>query len=176
MTDNRDNLLQTIPRLFALCATIREAAAHGAAEPDAAAAMKEDVAAGIRAAEEAARKLCPAEPPAPASLDDLAAAQGERISEFANSWFSNTMGPFLLQHFQKTLHSAWKLSQQDAQNLAHWVLRELPALPATKKEPVAGDRVALCRQCPGIFLESDDAGGGLPHAGGAKEKVSSLGW
>ena len=29
MTDNRDNLLQTIPRLFALCATIREAAAHG---------------------------------------------------------------------------------------------------------------------------------------------------
>lgn len=79
MTDNRDNLLQTIPRLFALCATIREAAAHGAAEPDAAAAMKEDVAAGVRAAEEAARKLCPAEPPAPASLDDLAAAQGERI-------------------------------------------------------------------------------------------------
>lgn len=134
MTDNRDNLLQTIPRLFALCATIREASAHGAARPASADAMKEDAAAGIRAVEEAARQLCPDEPPAPAALDDLAAAQGERISEFANSWFSNTMGPFLLQHFQKTLHSAWKLSQQDAQNLAHWVLRELPALPATKKD------------------------------------------
>lgn len=134
MTDNRDNLLQTIPRLFSLCATIREAAAHGAARPASADAMKEDAAAGIRAVEEAARQLCPDEPPAPAALDELAGAQGEQIGDFVSAWFSDVMGPFLLRQFQIALRREWRLSQPDAQSIAHWVLRELPALPATKKD------------------------------------------
>lgn len=134
MQTNKENLLQTIPRLFALCATIREAAAHGADQPASADAMKEDVAAGIRAVEEAARQLCPNTPLAPAALDELAGAEGQQISGFVNAWFSDVIGPFLLQQFQKALRREWRLSQQDAQSLAHWVLRELPALPATKKD------------------------------------------
>ena len=134
MQTNKNKLLQTIPSLFALCATIREASAHGAARPASADAMKEDAAAGIRAVEEAARQLCPDEPPAPAALDELAGAQGEQIGDFVSAWFSDVMGPFLLRQFQIALRREWRLSQPDAQSIAHWVLRELPALPATKKD------------------------------------------
>lgn len=127
-------LTQTIPQLFALCGTIQEAAAHGAAEPTAAEAMKADIAAGIQAVEATAQQLCSEEPPTPAELDTLPALEGKEIQDFVNTWFSDSMGPFLLKQFQHSLRRDWQLSQADAQTLAHWILRELPALPATKKD------------------------------------------
>lgn len=68
MQSNKEKLLRTIPGLFALCGTIREAAAG---------AMKEDIAAGVRAVEAAAHPLCPEDAPAPAALDELAGLEGK---------------------------------------------------------------------------------------------------
>lgn len=133
MQSNKEKLLRTIPGLFALCGTIREAAAHAEAEPAAAGAMKEDIAAGVRAAEAAAHPLCPEDAPAPAALDELAGLEGKQIVEFVNTWFSEAIGPFLLKQFQESLAREWQLTQKEAQDIAHWILRELPALPATRK-------------------------------------------
>ena len=134
MATSIELLTQTIPQLFALCDTIREAAAHGTAEPAAAEAMKADIAAGIQAVETTAQQLWPETCPTPAALDTLSALTGEQIPEFVNDWFSHSIGPFLLKQFQQSLKREWVLSQENAQTIAHWVLRELPALPATKKD------------------------------------------
>lgn len=127
-------LTQTIPQLFQLCDTIREAAAHGAEEAASIPAMKEDIAAGIRAVEAAARQLCPDDPPASADLGKLAALEGEELTEFVNGWFAGTMGPYLVNQFQRILNGENQFSQEDAQTIGHWILNQLPVKPAVKRE------------------------------------------
>ena len=130
----KETLCQTIPQLFALCDTIREAAAHGAADSEAAKTMKEDIVAGIQAVESAAQDFVVAEATfAPTEYDTLTDLTETELQEFVEHWFSDSIGPFLLKRFQQLLDQSWSLEQEDAQGLAHWILQDMPALPITKK-------------------------------------------
>ena len=134
MTTSVKILIQTIPQLFQLCDTIREAAAHAAQEPESAPAMKADIAAGIQAVEAAARQLSSDESPAAADLEKLAALAGAELTAFVNGWFAGTMGPYLVNQFQRILKNEYQFTQEDAQTIAHWILNHIPLQPAGKRD------------------------------------------
>ena len=131
---NSQSLTQTIPRLFELCNTIREAAAHSAEDPAALPAMKETITAGISAVEGAAQQLCPEQPPTPAALDKVPALDGGQLHQFVNDWFVNQMGPYLAGQFKQFLQEEIQFSQSEGQNIAHWILNEMPLKPDGKRE------------------------------------------
>ncbi len=133
MAINLKILTQTIPRLFELCNTIREAASHGAEEPASLPNMKENIAAGIRAVEAAAEQLCPEEAPVPVELDSLSALDGGQLVQFVEDWFVRGMGPCLAVQFQKNLREERQFSQENAQFLAHWILNQIPVSPTDKR-------------------------------------------
>lgn len=133
MAANTETLTQTIPQLFELCNTIREAASHGAQEPASVPAMKEDIAAGIRAVEAAGEQLCPEKRPVPAELDTLPALDGGQLSRFVDDWFTHSMGPWLVGQFHQSLLQQQQFSQGNAQTLAHWILNQLPVSPSDKR-------------------------------------------
>lgn len=133
MTTNITILTQTIPQLFQLCSTIREAAAHGAREPAAAPAMKADIAAGIQAVEATARQITPQDPPLFGDLSGMDTLEGEALTSFVNSWFEGSVGPYLVRQFQRILVEERQVSQEDAQKIAHWILNDMPVSPAGKR-------------------------------------------
>ena len=134
MTISVKILTQTIPQLFQLCDTIREAAAHAAQEPESAPAMRADIAAGIQAVEAAARQLPSDDHPASADLEKLAALAGAELTAFVNGWFAGTMGPYLVNQFQRILKNEYQFTQEDAQTIAHWILNHIPLQPAGKRD------------------------------------------
>ena len=79
MATHLEILTQTIPRLFALCDTIQEAAAHGGKNSASLSAMKETIRAGITAVEAAARPINPEAFPQAAELDQLPALEGDAL-------------------------------------------------------------------------------------------------
>lgn len=95
--------------------------------------MKKDVAAGIRAVETAAGQLCLEKVPAPAELESLATMDGKQLAQFAENWFTHSMGPWLVEQFQQRLIQQQQLSQEDAQFLAHWIRNKLLISPAGKR-------------------------------------------
>lgn len=133
MATHLEILTQIIPRLFELCDTIREAAAHGDKEPASLPAMKEDVAAGIQAVEAAAEQLCPGKTPVPAELESLSAMDGGQLARFTEDWFTQGMGPCLAVKFRQTLGEVRQLSQETAQSLARWILNQLQVSPTDKR-------------------------------------------
>ena len=134
MPANIEILTQSIPQLLELCSTIKEAARHGAEEPGAAAAMKKDVDAGIRAVETAASGFWPENPPAPVELDSLPALDGEGLSRFVEDWFSNTIGPYLVNQFYRILTAERQYLQADAQRITDVILNRIPISPSDKRK------------------------------------------
>lgn len=126
-------LTQTIPSLFELCKTIRQAADHAAKEPAAAPAMKENIAAGISAVEEAARQLCPENPPTHTDRKSFSELKGDQLPQFINDWFTNLMGPYLAEQFRRILRDQPQFFLEDAQQIAHWILNQMPLKPDGKR-------------------------------------------
>ena len=133
MSTRTEILTQTIPQLFELCNTIREAAEHGASEPASAPAMKENIAVGIATVEAAAGQLCPDKPLVPIGMDKIPLLQGRQISEFVTTWLANSIGPYLLEQFQRILREEPQFSQENAQSIANWVQTKMPITVSEKK-------------------------------------------
>lgn len=134
MATHLEILTQTIPRLFALCDTIQEAAAHGGKNSASLSAMKETIRAGITAVEAAARPINPEAFPQAAELDQLPALEGDALPPFVNEWFEKKIGPYLVQQFRKALGEECQFSQEDAEKIAHWILNQMPVQPSGKRE------------------------------------------
>lgn len=133
MATNLEILTQTIPRLFELCNTIREAADYGAKKSAALPAMKENIVAGIRAVESAVEQLCVEKVPEEAELDSLPDMDGGELVRFVEDWFIHGIGPCLAIKFQQTLWQERQISLENAQFLAHWILNQLLVSSAHKR-------------------------------------------
>lgn len=125
MANRTEILTQTIPRLFELCNTIREAAWYGAEKPAAAPAMKEDILAGITAVECAAQNIGVRGALAPTDSGKLMQLTAAELPDFVNEWFSHTAGPYLANQFSTLLLQEDQFSQEHAQYLTQWILKHL---------------------------------------------------
>ena len=134
MANNTEILLDTIPQLFELCNTIRQAAEHVVKEPASASVMKADITAGIAAVEAAAGRLCPETPPASTKLDDIPTMEGEQLFRFVTDWFTNTMGAYLVNQFRQYLQAEQQFTQESAEKIARWIMEDMPIQASGKRE------------------------------------------
>lgn len=129
MPSNVELLTQTIPQLFALCDTIKEAAAHGAQNPSDAPAMKQDIVAGIATVEAAMQELGIQNLPEKTAEDEILNLQNNQILPFVVNWYQNQVGSRLANRFLELLKGEWQFQEETARKLASWVLNEMHLQP-----------------------------------------------
>lgn len=126
MPETLEMLRETLPHLFELCQTIQEAARHGAEHPNTISAMRENVMAGIAAVETAASQCCPGQPITPTPMEAVHSMSGTQLATFADTWYTQTMGPKLLVRYQQLLQQQNQINEEHAKTIAHWILMYWP--------------------------------------------------